>query len=31
MGPTYHLGTDLPVGLQFACAPGEDEKVLGIA
>jgi aspartyl-tRNA(Asn)/glutamyl-tRNA(Gln) amidotransferase subunit A len=29
--PIHHLGSDLPVGLQIVCAPGEDEKLLALS
>jgi aspartyl-tRNA(Asn)/glutamyl-tRNA(Gln) amidotransferase subunit A len=29
--PIHHLGADYPVGLQIACSPHQDAKVLGIA
>jgi aspartyl-tRNA(Asn)/glutamyl-tRNA(Gln) amidotransferase subunit A len=29
--PIHHLGSELPVGLQIVCAPGEDEKLLAMS
>jgi aspartyl-tRNA(Asn)/glutamyl-tRNA(Gln) amidotransferase subunit A len=29
--PIHHLGSDLPVGLQIACSPGSEAKLLSIA
>jgi aspartyl-tRNA(Asn)/glutamyl-tRNA(Gln) amidotransferase subunit A len=29
--PIHHLGSDLPVGLQIVCAPGEDRQLLAVA